>query len=69
MTDEDAMYQQWHLWITDAAVAEQRRRVHQEFAEYSRLLACQRRLEQECWQQALPPWLRNSSAAISTLKH
>ncbi|MDR6233652.1 hypothetical protein [Pseudomonas oryzihabitans] len=69
MTNEEAMYLQWHLWITEAAVEEQRRRVHREFAEYSRLLACQHRLEQELWQQSLPSWLQNSDTGVSMLKH
>ncbi len=69
MTDEVAMYQQWHLWITEAAVEDQRRRVQREFAEYSRLLACLQHLEQERWRQALPVWLRGDSGLISTLKH
>lgn len=69
MTDEVAMYQQWHLWITEAAVEAQRRRVQQEFAEYSRLLACLQDLEQERWQQALPSWLRGGSDRVSMLKH
>lgn len=69
MTDEVAMYQQWHLWITEAAVEAQRRRVQLEFAEYSRLLADLQLLEQERWQQALPVWLRGETEMVSTLKH
>ncbi|WP_288471630.1 hypothetical protein [uncultured Pseudomonas sp.] len=69
MTDEVAMYQQWHLWITEAAVEAQRRRVQLEFAEYSRLLADLQLLEQQRWQQALPVWLRVDAEMVSTLKH
>ena len=69
MTDEVAMYQQWHLWITEAAVEAQRRRVQLEFAEYSRLLANLQLLEQERWQQALPVWLLGDVEMVSTLKH
>lgn len=69
MTDEVAMYQQWHLWITEAAVDAQRRRVQLEFAEYSRLLANLQLLEQERWQQELPVWLRGDVEMVSTLKH
>ena len=60
MTDEVAMYQQWHLWITEAAVEAQRHRGQLEFAAYSRLLR---------WQQALPVWLRGEAEMVSTLKH
>lgn len=69
MTDDVAMYHQWQLWIAEAAVEEQRLRVHREFAEYSRLLACQQHLELERWQQALPSWLRGSTEQFSMLKH
>lgn len=69
MTNEVAMYQQWHLWITEAAVEEQRRLVQREFMEYSRLLANLQLLEQERWQQALPVWLRGDVEMVSTLKH
>lgn len=69
MTNETAMYQQWHLWITEAAVEEQRRLVQREFMEYSRLLANLQLLEQERWQQALPVWLRGDVEMVSTLKH
>lgn len=69
MTNEVAMYQQWHLWITEAAVEEQRRLVQREFAEYSRLLAELQQLEEERWQQLLPSWLQQGLADVSLLKH
>lgn len=69
MIDEAAMYRQWQLWITEAAVEAQRRRVQQEFAEYSRLLAKLHQLEQSQWQEALPSWLRGNAAQVSALKH
>jgi len=69
MSDEAAMYRQWQLWITEAALDVQRRRVQQEFAEYSRLLASLQHLEQVHWQEALPSWLRGDGALASVLKH
>jgi len=69
MSDEAAMYRQWQLWITEAAVDAQRHRVQREFAEYSRLLASLQQLEQLHWQEALPSWLRTVAVWDSTVKH